>query len=89
MGITYVEATVTGPEGTERLSFLVDSGATYTVLPEKSWRSIGLSPTRSVRFTLADGTVIERDVSEARLTLPVGTAHSPGVRMCATGTASG
>ena len=79
MGITYVEGSVTGPEGTEDLSFLVDSGATYTVLPSDSWRSIGLRPTRTVNFTLADGTRIERRVSEALISLPQGTAHSPVV----------
>ena len=32
---------------------------------------------RKVAFTLADGTVVERDVSECHLTLPQGAAHSP------------
>lgn len=79
MRITYVEGLVTGPRGSQALSFLVDSGATYTVLPADVWRSIGLTSTRTGRFTLADGTVIERKVSEARIALPEGTAHSPVV----------
>ena len=33
MGITYIPGTVTGPNGQRTLDFLVDSGATYTLLP--------------------------------------------------------
>ncbi len=78
MGITYVEGTVRGPGGQEQqVSFLVDSGATYTLLPHAAWRAIELVPQREVAFTLADGTVVERRVSECHLTLPQGAAHSP------------
>lgn len=78
MGITYVEGTVRGPGGREQqVSFLVDSGATYTLLPHVAWQAIELVPQRKVAFTLADGTVVERDVSECHLTLPQGAAHSP------------
>ena len=38
MGITFVQGTVTGKRGKrETLGFLVDSGATYTLLPQKTW----------------------------------------------------
>jgi len=37
---------VKGPLGEEEVRFLVDSGATYTVLPEAVWKSIGLKPLR-------------------------------------------
>lgn len=78
MGIVYVEGTVTGPSGhQESLRFLVDSGATYTLLPNDTWRSIALTPKRSVRCTLADGTLIERQVSECHIALPQGDGHSP------------
>lgn len=34
MGITYIEGVVTGPTGKQaRVRFLMDSGATYTLLP--------------------------------------------------------
>lgn len=46
MGITYIEGRVRGPTGKEvEARFLVDSGATYTVLPEKGWREIELEET--------------------------------------------
>lgn len=78
MGIVYVEGTVTGPTGhQESLDFLVDSGATYTLLPNDTWRSIGLTPKRSQRFNLADGTTIERQISECHIALPQGDGRTP------------
>ena len=78
MGITYIEGLVTGPTGRDvSVRFLVDSGATYTLLAEPDWRAIELKPKRVVSFTLADGTEIERQVSECHLTLPQGEAHTP------------
>ena len=78
MGLTYVEGTARGPNGKQAtVEFLVDSGARYTLLPEKVWKAIGLTPKRRLTFTLADGTRIERDVSEAHLTLPQGDSHTP------------
>src|SRR5262245_16889049 len=77
MGITYIEGQVKGPDGERPVKFLVDSGATYSLLPLAVWRSIGLVPKRSVSFTLADGTAVERSVSEAFLRLPQGEAHTP------------
>lgn len=43
--------------------FLVDSGAAYSVVPHAAWQAMGLLPTRSLDFVLADGTVITRAVS--------------------------
>ena len=78
MGITYVEGWVEGEQGKkESAKFLVDSGATYTLLPKKVWRSIGLKPKRTMQFSLADGTTIERKISEAYLVLKQGEAHTP------------
>jgi clan AA aspartic protease len=68
-----------GPLGEDYVRFLVDSGATYTVLLEKVWKTIGLTPLREHDFTLADGTVIKRKVSECRISLPQGEAHTPVV----------
>ncbi len=79
MGITYIRGTVTGPQGQRTLEFLVDSGATYTVLPVDVWQAIGLAPKRAVKFSLADGTMVERQVSECHITLDIGDGHSPVV----------
>ena len=78
MGVTYVEGVVTGPTGKQAtLRFLVDSGATYTLVPHDVSKALELAPMRTVAFTLADGTVIKRGVSECHLALPQGEGHSP------------
>ena len=62
MGLTYVHARLRRPGGrgpTRNVRFLVDSGAIYSVLPQKTWRELRLSPERQVEFTLADGTPME------------------------------
>lgn len=78
MGITYIEGLVTGPTGKQAtVSFLVDSGASYTLLSEKDWQTLELTPKRNAAFTLADGTQIERAISECHLALPQGEGHTP------------
>ena len=80
MGITYIQGQVKGPKGKAvEVSFLVDSGATYSVLPKETWKALGLKPKRRMTFTLADGAKIERSISEAHLKLPQGEAHTPVV----------
>ncbi len=88
MGITYVEGTVRGPSGKACLSgerkevvveFLVDSGATYSLLPKPTWEAIGLEPKREQGFRLADGTEVRRQISECLVVLPQGEAHTPVV----------
>lgn len=78
MGVTQVEAVVTGPTGVQvPVNLLVDSGATYSVLPHDVWDRLELTPKRSISLSLADGTSIERQVSECHFNLPQGDAHSP------------
>ena len=78
MGVTYVEGQVKGLSGKqENVKFLVDSGATYSLLPKAVWEAIGLKPKRKLSFTLADGTTVERSVSEALVVFQQGEAHTP------------
>lgn len=77
MGITYIEGKVSGPKSTTDVKFLIGSGATYTLLPKAVWQTLGLSPKRAMEFILADGTTIERNVSECYITLEHGEAHTP------------
>ncbi|OHB67191.1 MAG: aspartyl protease [Planctomycetes bacterium RBG_13_62_9] len=80
MGITYIQGQVKGPKGKEAaVEFLVDGGATYSVLPKDVWQAVGLKPKRKMTFTLADGTRIDRSISEAYVVLPQGEAHTPVV----------
>lgn len=78
MGVTYIEGEVIGPTGRRAsVRFLVDSGATYTLLPEDVWKAIELVPKRVHTFILADGTTVERKVSECYVKLPQGEGHTP------------
>lgn len=78
MGITYIEGVVTGPRRRRAtVRFLVDSGATYTLLPHDVWQAIGLRPKRSMTFSLADGTAIQRQISDCRIALPQGEGPTP------------
>ncbi|QOJ79216.1 aspartyl protease family protein [Infirmifilum lucidum] len=79
MGVVFIEGKVKGPAGEESVRFLVDSGATYTVLPEEVWRKIGLTPLREHEFVLADGRTVKRKVSECYISLPQGEGHTPVV----------
>ncbi len=78
VGLTYVEGVVRGPSGTSRaVRFMVDSGAKYSLLPLADWRALGLEPKRRITFALADGTLIDRDISECHITLLQGEGHTP------------
>jgi clan AA aspartic protease len=77
MGHVYITGRVSGPDAKDvEVEFLVDSGATISVLPSDVWRRLGLRPIRTERFGLADGTSITRQVSEAFFSLPDGEIHS-------------
>ena len=58
---------------------MVDSGAVYTVLPNTVWQSLNLVPSREVEFSLADGTVITRSVSECTFEVQGKIGTSPVV----------
>jgi len=78
MGITYIDGVVRGPDGKEQdVRFLIDSGARYSLLPKSVWEAVELVPKRELTFTLADGTTVQRRVSECHLALPQGDGHNP------------
>ena len=78
MGLTYVDATVTGPTGWSRtLDLLVDSGASYSLLPSDVWNELELKPDETLDFILADGTKIERRASECKIRLNGKERHTP------------
>ena len=79
MGLIYAPATVAGPKGKTSLKFLVDTGASYTVLPQEAWTRLGLKSTRVMTFTLADGSELRRRISECRIQLKGLRATTPVV----------
>ena len=80
MGLTHVRGVVKHGDRWREVDLLVDSGATYTVLKKEVWEYLGLRPMRRLTLILADGTRIERWLSEALLELPGhGEYHTPVV----------
>ena len=82
MGITNVEGHVQRTDGSGPqlpITLMVDSGAIYSVLPAVTWRQLGLIQRRDVDFSLADGTLITRGVSECSFEIEGRTATSPVV----------
>lgn len=49
----------------EPVDALVDTGATYTVLPESLLRDLGIVAHTRARFVLADGSQVERELGRA------------------------
>jgi predicted aspartyl protease len=70
-----------GPEHSPSrpVRFLIDSGATYSVLPADVWLGLGLRPTRTMEFVLADGTTVQRNVSHCFFCYQSVCAPSPVV----------
>lgn len=63
IGITVLAievASPANPEVTEKVEFLIDSGAIYTVVPTPILEQLGIKPLAEQEFRLADGTKIVR-----------------------------
>jgi clan AA aspartic protease len=63
VGLTVLEIEVGNPatpDATERIEFLVDSGAIYSVVPSDVLTRLGIRPLVEQEFRLADGTKITR-----------------------------
>ena len=71
MGTFQVELEIGDPQGQhfESVDALVDSGATYTTLPESLLRKLGVAPLSSANFVLADGSGMERRIGQTWLRL--------------------
>lgn len=66
--MTSVDLKVKNPAKPSKVfegKFLVDSGATYTVVPATTLKTLGIKPDRTEDFELADGTFIKRPVGSA------------------------
>lgn len=80
MGITNVKLIVRNPAKPEDMieeTFLVDSGAIYSVVPKSELKKIGIAPHRTLEFSLADGTIIKRNIGDAFFEFQGTRASSP------------
>lgn len=70
MGLFHVKGHLTGPTArTEEVEFLVDTGATLSVVPRSLAERLELKSTRSQRVVIAGGQRDVWPVAEARLSL--------------------
>jgi len=63
MGLAVLEMEVgnpANPEVTEKLEFLIDAGAIYSVVPAPILEKLGIKPLAEQQFRLADGSKIVR-----------------------------
>ena len=81
MGTFRVGIGIGDPQGQqyESLDALVDTGATYTTLPDPLLRRLGVGTGRRVEFELADGSIIEREVGQTWVQINGDTAIVPVV----------
>ena len=80
MGLTDVRLTVSNPTDAScarEVSFLVDSGAIYSVVPRAVLSEIGIVPDGVESFSLADFTQLHREVGQAAFTFKNRTRISP------------
>lgn len=64
MGILFYPVEIGDPDGQrfERMDALVDTGASYTTLPASILERLNVQPIRQMRFILADGSYILRNL---------------------------
>ena len=81
MGIFHVPVGVGDPDGAqfESVEALVDTGATFTILPGSMLRRLGVEPQRSGSFELADGSLRTYSVAETYLQVEGEEVHCPVV----------
>jgi clan AA aspartic protease len=68
MGLTHQRLTVKSTRSARKsvgVDFLIDSGAVYSLVPKKQLKSIGIKPYRTLNFSLADGSIVSREVGDA------------------------
>ncbi len=71
MGLTNIEANVENPLDPQRraaVTFLVDSGAVYSVMPAAELEKLGIQPSGQRTFFLANGQPVKRRIGEVRFT---------------------
>lgn len=82
MGITKVDVKISNPEHPKNFlkeKFLVDSGASFTVIPADMVKTLKLKPVYEKEFVLADGKVVKREIGVANISLNGTSLPSPVV----------
>ncbi len=72
MGVTNADVVISNPADRNRSwqgLFLVDTGATDSLVPRQHLEAIGLEPEAQRTYVLADGSEVKMDVAVARIEL--------------------
>src|SRR5262245_2156460 len=80
MGLTDITMTISNPADPARereLTFLIDSGAIFAVVPREILEELGIKPIRVEQFSLADCTHIRREVGAATFTYQGKSSPAP------------
>jgi predicted aspartyl protease len=80
-----VPAEVANPFDLKRkktLTFIVDSGAVYTVIPAAQLKELGIAGTGERTFFLANGQPVKRRTGEARIKLDAESATCVVLLVC-------
>lgn len=70
MGMTHVDVTIRNPADPSRKwtgKFLVDTGATDSLVPRPHLEAIGIEPVRQRLYELADGAKVQMDIAGANI----------------------
>lgn len=70
MSLTYITVKVSHPNQTKKVfkrRFLVDSGAIFSVLPQKILSQLGIKPIDKQEFILANGEAVVKNIGQARM----------------------
>lgn len=78
--MTFVKAKVANPKDPTKqigADFLIDTGATYTVVPKTTVDKLAIKSERKIELTLADGRVIKRGVGTAVFEMEGQSVYTP------------
>jgi clan AA aspartic protease len=67
MGLFSVDVELVGPAGREIVTMLVDTGASYSAVPQALAGRLGLTPSTEDVFEFADGRTMRLPIAEARI----------------------
>ena len=81
MGVFQIKLEIGDPQGEryETVSALVDSGASYTTLPESLLKELGVKPHETRNFITADDRRIQRDFGQTWIKIDGRRSVSPVV----------
>lgn len=79
MGTFSVNILIFNPDGhqSQELEAMVDTGATYSVVPQTLLEELEIAPLERAIFELADNSIVEYEVGDARMQIGESTRTVP------------